>query len=247
MRPRTPSLFVVIVCSALAAAGCSSGCGDEPPPIAPPAADPFSARSSDGFGARAAPGSASVVRRLDGDSLRRRGSDRPNIVVYLDAEPDAGGAPLEVRFTAELDEEQPDAELEWDFGDGTVEYGLLERTHRYEKHGEYEARLTVIVDSERETETVDIDVEEVAFDVSMDADPDSGPVPLRVAFAAEVIDDIDGPFTYHWEFGDGATATAPTATHIYRTPGDYIAKVVVESTNGQRGVEEFEINAEPAD
>ena len=38
--------------------------------------------------------------------------------------------------------------------------------------------------------------------------------------------------TYSWTFGDGKSATGPTASHIYQFPGTYTATLAVESTSG---------------
>jgi hypothetical protein len=45
--------------------------------------------------------------------------------------------------------------------------------------------------------------------------------------------DPDGdPLTYFWDFGDGATGTGPTPTHIYSIPGSYIVTLTVEDGRG---------------
>lgn len=74
----------------------------------------------------------------------------PGCVVILTPDVEEGPAPLEVRFTAEGLCSDNDGEYEWDFGDGSpiesggvpIEGGVR-REHRYEKPGEYVARVTL--------------------------------------------------------------------------------------------------------
>ncbi len=49
-----------------------------------------------------------------------------------------------------------------------------------------------------------------------------------IAFDGSASHDPDGdPLAYHWDFGDGATATGPTPTHIYAAPGNYPVTLAV--------------------
>ena len=244
MRRCLPVVLALLVPALAQLSGCASGCGDEEPAARTPSTDPFAAPGGEGFGVRKQATPAPIARAVDAEQRPRRDPNDVNVVVYLEAEPDSGGAPLRVVFTVELDEKQQAAEYTWDFGDGHTASGVSRQVHTYEEPGEYEASVTVAIGGTREVDTVDIDVEETAFDVSMDADPDTGPPPLSVLFEVEVIDDLPGPFTYEWDFGDGTGSASNPAVHVYRIPGDYLAKVTVRNSAGQRGVEEFEINVE---
>ena len=51
-----------------------------------------------------------------------------------------------------------------------------------------------------------------------------------IAFSAQATD--DDPLTYRWEFGDGTSSTEQNPTHVYTTPGSYVAKVTVSDGNG---------------
>src|SRR5262249_19352965 len=54
------------------------------------------------------------------------------------------------------------------------------------------------------------------------ATPDSGTVPLSVAFDGSTSSDADGSIvSYFWTFGDGGNATGATANHTYTTAGNY--------------------------
>ncbi len=59
-----------------------------------------------------------------------------------------------------------------------------------------------------------------------------------VSFDASQTSDSDGsPTKYHWDFdNDGSvdqTTTRPTTTHVYSTPGKYVAHLIVEDSNGR--------------
>lgn len=66
--------------------------------------------------------------------------------------------------------------------------------------------------------------------------PSSGPAPLSVVFDASACVDPDGIIaTYHWAFGDGATATGPSATHTYSTAGAFTVALTVTDDDGATG------------
>jgi PKD repeat protein len=52
-------------------------------------------------------------------------------------------------------------------------------------------------------------------------------VTLESRFAS---DPSGGSMSYHWDFGDGSTATGEAATHVYATAGDFFATVTVSSS-----------------
>jgi PKD repeat protein len=57
--------------------------------------------------------------------------------------------------------------------------------------------------------------------------------PLSIAFNASSSQDPDGDaLTFHWNFGDGTTATGPTPTHTYAATGDYHVVLTVTDTAG---------------
>ena len=59
---------------------------------------------------------------------------------------------------------------------------------------------------------------------------------LACTYAAAGSQDPDGSITsYAWTFGDGGTATGPTASHTYATPGDYPVGLTVTDNLGATG------------
>lgn len=168
------------------------------------------------------------------------------ISVSTNADPDEGGAPLTVNFTAEA-EGPPGLRYRWNFGDHSPPALQLNVQHTYRSPGEYTAVLTVTGPDGEETDEVSINVSEEGFDVSIDADPDIGKPPLTVHFSAVLDDDLPGPFYYQWDFGDGGRDVANPTTHTYRVAGEYTATVVVTNSQGQSGRQEVDIQVDADD
>ena len=43
-------------------------------------------------------------------------------------------------------------------------------------------------------------------------------------------DPSGGALSYHWDFGDGSTATGAAASHVYASEGDFFATLTVNSS-----------------
>lgn len=168
--------------------------------------------------------------------------------VSASGEPDSGGVPLTVNFTADVQGEPTDLRYRWDFGDNSPPANQLTTQHTYRATGDFTATLTVTGPDGEETDDVSIQVSEEGFDVSIDADPDVGKPPLTVHFSA-VLDDEDepGPFSYQWDFGDGAHDTVNPATHTYQQAGQYTAACVVANSQGQTGHQDVEIQVDASE
>ena len=64
----------------------------------------------------------------------------------------------------------------------------------------------------------------------------SGRAPLAVSFDGSASTDPDGQLSvYAWDFGDGAKAFGPTATHIYAKAGTYTENLTVTDDSGATG------------
>ncbi len=60
------------------------------------------------------------------------------------------------------------------------------------------------------------------------AGPCSGQAPIQVAFSGcDSTDPESQPLKYNWDFGDDASATGETVSHVYRKPGTYLATLSV--------------------
>lgn len=74
--------------------------------------------------------------------------------------------------------------------------------------------------------------------------PDSGVVPLTVAFSSAGSNDPDGWLaSYLWAFGDGTTSTEASPTHTYQTAGAYTATFTVTDNSGATGMSTVTIAA----
>lgn len=79
------------------------------------------------------------------------------------------------------------------------------------------------------------------------ATPTTGTVPLAVNFSSAGSSDPDGSIVrYEWTFGDGGTATGPTASRTYTTAGTYTAVLRVTDNLGLTATRNLTITANPA-
>jgi PKD repeat protein len=86
--------------------------------------------------------------------------------------------------------------------------------------------------------------EEYELDVIAEADPDEGAPPLKVQFTASVEEESGGPFTFKWDFGDGATSTEQNPVHTYDKVGEYTATLTVADQKNNKGTDEIDIFVE---
>ena len=65
------------------------------------------------------------------------------------------------------------------------------------------------------------------------ANPAAGSAPLPVQFTGSSSTDIDGTITsFAWEFGDGGVSSQVDPQHIYNTPNNFIARLIVTDNSG---------------
>ena len=133
---------------------------------------------------------------------------------------------------------------EWAFGDGTTATGP-DATHRYTSAGEYTVTLaTQDNDGATSTDTVTVSIaENQPPDASATANRTSAKIDEAVSFDGSGSSDSDGSITsYEWAFGDGTTATGPTATHRYGSAGTYNATLSVTDDNGATSTAEVTVS-----
>ena len=189
-----------------------------------------------------APRALSVTPVGQGD---QGGTD--SLWISASGDPDTGGVPLTVSFTGETQGGPGDLRYRWDFGDNSPPAFQLNTQHTYRSVGDFTATLTVSGPGAEETDDVYVQVAEEGFDVSIDADPDIGKPPLAVHFSAVLDDDLPGPFTYQWDFGDGAHDVSNPTTHTYQQTGQFTATCVVTNSQGQIGRQETDIQVDSED
>ena len=88
------------------------------------------------------------------------------------------------------------------------------------------------------------DEDEYELDVIAEAEPDEGAPPLKVQFTASVEEEEGGPWTYGWDFGDGAKSTEQNPVHTYDKVGEYTATLTVTDQKGNKGTDEIDIFVE---
>lgn len=74
------------------------------------------------------------------------------------------------------------------------------------------------------------------------ATPDAGQAPLTAQFSSAGSADAHGqPLSYSWDFGDGATSTNASPSHVYTANGTYTATLTVTGGGGQTATSSAEV------
>ncbi len=122
--------------------------------------------------------------------------------------------------------------FQWNFGDGSTELGAVVE-HRYAASGPYTVTLTV--SDEQGAQNAH------AANLTVNAPPaaflDIAPGPYfakeAIGFSAALSRDADGRIdSYAWGFGDGASASGPTAAHAYADTGSFNVLLTVVDNHG---------------
>jgi PKD repeat protein len=118
----------------------------------------------------------------------------------------------------------------WTYGDGiTSTVSTITHTHVYTTAGVYTVSLTAFNPYGRNTYTKTAYIRIYSLPVAgFSASPIVGVVPLEVTFSNTSQDVTD----CLWNFGDGATSTVVTPTHIYTAAGVYTVSLQVSNLAG---------------
>jgi PKD repeat protein len=146
------------------------------------------------------------------------------------ASPTTGNAPLTVSFTGSATGGTPPYSYSWNFGDGATSTAQ-NPSHTYNNAGTYKATLTVTdsaspANTATASTTVTVNAVGNPLTATASADPTSGQTPLTVAFSG-IGTGGTPPYSYSWNFGDGATSTAQNPSHTYNNAGTYTATLTV--------------------
>ncbi len=120
----------------------------------------------------------------------------------------------------------------WDFGDDSAGSSIQNPTHAYDAPGTYTATLTVTSGSETASDTAEVvvyDVEELLVNVGHDLDTIVG---IDNLFTVSVKGGR-APYSYLWNFGDGATSTVANPVHVFTSPGEYVVEVTLTDSLGK--------------
>ncbi|MBN1676131.1 MAG: VCBS repeat-containing protein, partial [Kiritimatiellae bacterium] len=173
----------------------------------------------------------------------------------LEATPAAGIAPLNVTLAGTNSTGTAGRSImvyEWDAdGDGVYESistrGVLSAT--YGQPGTHTAFLRVTDEfgvKAMDSATITVSPAPNPPEVTLNASPTNGLLPLAVAFYADVTDD-GIVTTYRWDFdGDGHVdriTTEPAVTHTYERAGDFLARVTVVDADGLSDTDSIAVSA----
>ncbi len=168
-------------------------------------------------------------------------TDTARISIRVDQGPSANaGKPIiacvntEVRLdgSASTDVDGVVNSFHWDFGDGS--FGSGERpVHVYKRPGKYRAFLTIQGEKVgicSDTATDEVAVEIVEGPVAVIAAPPAVPFAETVKFDGSGSRLTTDKITrWHWDFGDGTTASGQRAEHRYAKPGTYTVALTLTS------------------
>ena len=124
---------------------------------------------------------------------------------------------------------------DWDFGDGATGSGI-ETRHRYAKAGTYTAKLVIRDEANLPNSGAS---DELTVVVNPPPAPEiAGPASVCIdqegAWSAAKADGSgEGPASYRWAFGDGASAETGAATHAYENPGWYSLALFADDGRGR--------------
>jgi len=121
----------------------------------------------------------------------------------------------------------------WDMGDGTVITSQLAE-HRYKKPGIYHVVLTV-TDDEGATATAKLNITLIDEPPEAAGEARVSEVQTfeKVYFDGSRSEDLEGPVTYVWDFGDGNTSIKMAPEHAYYQIGSYTVSLTVRDESGQ--------------
>jgi len=138
-------------------------------------------------------------------------------------------------------------DYDWDFGDGTAAEGDVVE-HRFGSAGTYTVELTATSHmGVTESDTLEVYiVPNKAPSADAAANRTTQKVEEPISFDATGSMDTDGRITdYAWAFGDGTTATGPTATHTYTSPGDYTVTLTTGDNDGASSTDTIDVTVQP--
>ncbi len=147
-----------------------------------------------------------------------------------------GTVTLELDATGSTDPDSDPLTYIWHFGDDTRAEGAVVQ-HTFSVYANSTVTLTVLDDSTGwSQESLIIGPPDATFAM----DPGAGTAPATISFdASATTDPSDDPatLTYHWDFGDGSTATGVTTNHTYQTGGIYEVILTVTDPVGATGID----------
>ncbi|RLB58690.1 MAG: hypothetical protein DRI34_04105 [Deltaproteobacteria bacterium] len=141
-----------------------------------------------------------------------------------------GTAPLAVDFTARVSGGAEPLTFSWDFGDGNTS-SEQNPSHTFEQAGEYTISCTAS-DADGKTASASTTLLVYApLEVQVTADPAEGLAPLLVKFSSTASGGKP-PYTYLWDFGDGASGEGAATSHLFIITGLFEVTLTVSDSLG---------------
>ncbi len=137
---------------------------------------------------------------------------------FLPSNPTSGTA---VAFTATATGGTVPYSYSWSFGDGASGSGLA-TTHTYSSSGSYSVTLTVTDSASgttKSTQTVQI-AQVPPLSTSLTYSPTQPVSGQSVTFTGAATGGVS-PYSFNWNFGDGATSTGQSPSHTYASSGSF--------------------------
>jgi PKD repeat protein len=134
----------------------------------------------------------------------------------------------------------------WELGDDTTS-NTQNPTHIYSEAGTFTATLTVTDNiGTIATDTTEVIVHEIG-DLVVNIIVDKNTViNLETSFTSSVIGGTQ-PYTFEWDFGDGAISTEENPTHTYKETGTYTVTLKVTDSENVKASSSTDITVEESD
>ena len=158
-------------------------------------------------------------------------SPPPPISVTFTLNPSSPDAGQSISFIASAFGGAPPYSYSWSYGDGSAGTGL-QVTHTYNSDGNYQVTLTV-ADSLGNTGTgvSPVVIGTTPLQDGFTYSPTSPQPSDSINFTASARGG-NPPYSYSWDFGNGASASGVSATYSYASAGSYVVTLtVIDSAN----------------
>src|SRR6266540_461551 len=158
-------------------------------------------------------------------------SPPPPISAIFTVSPSSADVGQSISFTAFASGGAPPYSYSWSYGDGSAGTGL-QVTHTYNSDGNYQVTLTV-ADSLGNTGTgvSPVVIGTAPLQDGFTYSPTSPQPSDSINFTASARGG-NPPYSYSWDFGNGASASGVSATYSYASAGSYVVTLtVIDSAN----------------
>jgi len=158
----------------------------------------------------------------------------PPLIASSASSTDTGEVPVTVEFTASASGGISPYSFYWNFGDGASSTAQ-NPSHTYSQAGTFTAALTVtdnLGKTDSDNLTIQVNAEPDPLSASASASPESGFIPLTIEFTGSAVGGTL-PYSFHWEFGDGAASDIQNPSHAYSQAGTYTAVLTLTDDQGR--------------